>query len=159
MRLWVIDETSDTVTRYWEGHNISCTAGLAVLSPRIVDPLGTAVPVTGGAGTYGAIGGKSGNPPATPTPVVPSASDTILAHELKRNYVTTYGSSGTSFTLTFTFGYPPATTQYKINEAGIFITGTTSSGSGSMLDHAAISPVVTQTSTEVSVLSVTFTLS
>lgn len=160
MTIEVIDPLTGKVRDRRTVGNIMCNAGLALEATAIALVLGTNIPtVSDPTGTFGAIGGTVGNPPGTPGTVTPAITDTVLASEIARNYVTSYGSSGLTFTLGFPFGFPPGGNQYKINEAGVFLGGEAIANVGSLLDHAVISPTITQLATEISVLSVVFTLS
>jgi hypothetical protein len=134
-----------SVRDHREGWNVVCTAGytaiaaalvwsgiqdqaanLGVTSPSFLTPL------------YGAVGSGAGTP---------AKSDTALFSELGRQTVGAGASSpatgSVSAEATWLFYFPQPATTWSITEAGAFANGTSTAGSGTMLDHWAFSPTIT----------------
>jgi hypothetical protein len=101
---------------------------------------------------YGAVGTGT---------TTPTASDTILAAEVARTVVVSagtnaaFGSQNPSVTWLFLFPVPAATT--IVSEAGVFLNASSLANSGSLFDHALISPTVTQATSQLLTLTAIFT--
>jgi hypothetical protein len=103
------------------------------------------------APVYGAVG-------AGTAPV--SSSDTQLQSEFAtsgRQPLYSGTSDSSSFTLSFYF--PTTTANWTVGEGGIFLQATPTVNSGSMLDHALITPTVSKLSTQTMTLSVQISFS
>lgn len=143
-----------------EGWNVVCTAGytalaaalvwsgiqdqaanLGVTSPSFLTPL------------YGAVGSGSGTP---------ANSDTALFSELGRQTVGAGASSPATPSVaaesTWLFYFPQPPTTWSITEAGAFANGTSTAGSGTLLDHWAFSPTITCPTTDTVLLQISLLL-
>ncbi len=87
-----------------------------------------------------------------------SASDTTLYNEIYRQLITSYAApSGFSqWTWSTTF---PANTGGSITEIGVFLNGNPALGSGQLLDHAVVNPLVTKELNQLMTAQVTFDVS
>ena len=154
-----ITETDGTVVDQREADNIMCAAGLTALAQAInwsgiTDQntnMGNAFAVSTLAPIWGAIGTGAATPIDTDTALVAEeARQTVLAGGTTASSHLTPGTVSWSFL----FGFPSAAE--VITECGIFVQGTSVAGSGLLLDHATISPSVTQSTTQLATLVVTF---
>lgn len=147
-----------------EANNIMCVAGYSVLAAAVgwscaLDQnsnLGVLLSPTYCAPVYGAVG--SG------TNITVTSADTALATELGRSVVYSSTSSSTppgppyaNTTLGFFLG--TSGSNWTISEAGVFLQATSTAGSGSLLNHAVISPSVSKLSSQTATLSVQFQFS
>src|ERR1700747_2130540 len=108
---------------------------------------------------YGAIG--TGN-------TTPTDSDTQLTAEVTPSengravvYAGATGAAaggGIDATVTWSFFYPIPSSNIVIAECGIFVNATSTTNSGTLLDHALISPTVTQTTSQTCTLALTISL-
>ena len=100
---------------------------------------------------YGAIG--------TALPVV-AATDTVLGAEAARSVVSAAGTTGATAAnnaiVTWSFLFPIPGSSIVISEAGVFLNATSILNTGSLFDHALISPTVTQTNTQMATLQAAF---
>lgn len=136
--------------------NIMCTAGYIILVQAMAwsmaidqnQTLGILLTPQYAAPVFGAVGSSTGNP---------SAADTQLYAELGRSTLYSVSTNSTSITLGFFFGTSVST--WTITEAGIFVSGTTTVNSGSLLDHALVSPPVSKSAAQTATLSIVLTFS
>ena len=103
---------------------------------------------------YGAIGTSN---------TAPTDADTQLGAEASRAVVYAGATSaaisgGTDATVTWSFFYGIPNAQVIIAECGVFVNATSTANSGTLLDHALISPTVTQSTSQTCTLSVTFSI-
>lgn len=145
-----------------EGDNVMCTAGVTALAAALVwsgiqdqaANLGitTATYLTP---LYGAIGTGT-------APVTVSAADTALAVEAARTTVGAGASVPSTASipaqLTWLFYLPQPASTLTVTEAGVFLNASSTSGSGTMLDHWAFSPVITVPTTDTVLLQASFSI-
>lgn len=147
--------------------NVMCAVGLTVLAQAInwsgvVDQnanMGNAFSYQDLTPIYGAIG--TGN-------TTPTDADVLLTAEVDfpngrspvyagATSAAISGGTDATWTWDFFFGIPPMT--IVIAECGVFVNSTNSIDvPGQLLDHALISPTVTQTTAQTATLSVTFSI-
>lgn len=150
-----------TVRDRREGDNITCTNGLTAFAAALVwsgieDQAANLGVTTATYLTplYGAIGTGTGTV---------AASDTTLFAEYTRMTVGAGASSpatpSISAQATWLFYYPSPTVTQTITEAGLFAGATSTSGSGSMLDHWAFSPSISFPTTDTLILQASFAIS
>lgn len=100
---------------------------------------------------YGAVGSGTG---------AVAKSDTTLQTELSRVTVSGTGATPASSTIaaqtTWLFYFPNPSVAWTVAEAGVFANASTTSGSGSMLDHWSFSPTVSVPTTNTLLLEVSF---
>jgi hypothetical protein len=139
-----------------EGFNVVCTAGftalasalvwsgiqdqaanLGVTSPSYLTPL------------WGAVGSGAG---------VPAESDTALFSELGRQTVGAGASSPATPSVaaeaTWLFYFPQQLAAWTVTEAGAFAGGTSTAGSGTLIDHWAFSPSIGVPTTDTLLLEI-----
>lgn len=159
LSITVFDE-DENVVDYREGDNVVCTNGLTVIAGALVwsglqDIAGDLGLTTGTYLTplWGAIGTGVGTP---------AASDTTLFTEYARVQVGAGASVPATPTLnaqiTWQFYFPQPTVNQTITEAGVFALATSTSGSGTMMDHWAFSPTVSFNTANTLLLQVSFSL-
>lgn len=127
------------ITNVVSADNVICSAGLSILAASIAwagiqdqaANLGLSTAGNYMTPLYGAIGNGNGTP---------SASDTILFNETYR--AITSGASGLSNAVLFQFFFPAQQSAVTVTEAGIFCIGSSTSGSGFLLDHALVSSTI-----------------
>lgn len=141
------------------GSNVMCTAGFTVIAAAMVwsgiedqaANLGVTSP-TYLTPLWGAVGSGAGT----------AKADTALFSELGRQIVGAGASSpatpsvAAECTWLFYFGQPPVT--WTVTEAGVFAGGTSTAGSGSMVDHWAFSPTVSVPTSDTLILQVSLGL-
>ena len=145
-----------TVRDYREGSNVVCTTGYTALAAALVwagiEDQAANLGVT--TATYltplwGAVGDGAGTP---------AKSDTALFSELGRQTVGAGASSPATPSIaaqaTWLFYFPQPSVAWTVTEAGAFANGTSTAGSGSMLDHWAFSPSVSVPTTDTLILEV-----
>jgi hypothetical protein len=127
-----------------EGCNLVTTAGFGALASALVwsgiqdqaASLGVTAP-TYLTPFWGAVGDGPGTP---------SEADTALFSELSRQTVGAGASSPATPSIaaqaTWLFYFPPPVTEWTVTEAGAFANGTSTAGSGTLIDHWAFSPAV-----------------
>jgi hypothetical protein len=143
-----------------EGRNVVCTTGYTAIAAALVwagiQDQASALGVT--SATYltplwGAVGSGAGTP---------AKSDTALFSELGRQAVGAGASSPATGSVaaeaTWLFYFPQPATTWTVTEAGAFASGTSTAGSGSMLDHWAFSPSIAVPTTDTILLQVSLTL-
>lgn len=143
-----------------EGRNVVCTAGYTALAAALVwagiEDQANNLGVT--SATYltplwGAVGSGSGTP---------AKSDTALWSELGRQTVGAGASSPATSSIaaeaTWLFYFPQPATTWTVTEAGAFANGTSTAGTGTMLDHWAFSPTVAVPTTDTVILEVSLGL-
>lgn len=142
------------------GHNTMCAAGLTALAQTIMwsgaEDVAANEGITGPlflAPLWGAVGSGTQTPAATLT---------ALAAELDRGTVSSAGfgaASGTgSASTSFVFYFPGPATAWTVTEAGLFASGSSAPGSGSMVDYWQFSPSLSVQSPDSLVLQATFTI-
>lgn len=163
LSLTVLDE-DEQVVDYREGDNIMCTAGLTVLASALVwsgiqdrsSALGVTSP-TYLTPLWGAVGSGSGTV---------AASDTLLFNELGRQQVGAGASSPATPSInalaTWLFYFPSPSVTWTVTEAGVFANGSSNAASvataGTMIDHWAVSPSVTVSTSNTLILQASFTI-
>jgi len=112
-------------------------AALGVTTPQYLTPL------------YGALGSGSGTA---------QASDTALFFEIGRTTVGAGAASPATSSINalcdFLFFFGPPPTAWTVTEAGAFAGATSSSGSGTLLDHYVLASPVTVTSPDSAILQI-----
>ncbi len=149
-----------TVRDRREGSNVVCTTGYTAIAAALVwagiQDQAAALGVT--SATYltplwGAVGSGSGTP---------AESDTALFSELGRQTVGAGASSPATSSVagecTWLFYFPQPASTWTVTEAGAFAGGTSTAGSGAMLDHWAFSPSITVPVTDTILLQVSLLL-
>lgn len=143
-----------------EGDNVMCTAGFTALAAALVwsglqdqaANLGVQSP-TFLTPLWGAVGSGAGSVAKT---------DTALFAELARQIVGGGASSPATGSIaaeaTWLFYFPQPTSTWTVTEAGLFAGGTSSAGSGALLDHWAFSTPVTVPTADTLILQVSFGL-
>lgn len=148
------------ITDRAEGFNVVCTTGFSALAAALVWSgiqdqatnlgISTSTYLTP---LYGAVGSGVGSP---------AKSDTALFSELGRVAVSGGGATPASASVaamaSWLFYFPNPTSNWTVTEAGLFASATSTSGTGSMLDHWAFSPSVSVPTTNTLVLEVSFLL-
>jgi len=145
-----------TVRDRREGLNVVCTAGYTAIAAALVwagiQDQAAALGVTSPADLtplWGAVGSGAGTP---------AKSDTALFSELGRQSVGAGASSPATGSVaaeaTWLFYFPQPATTWTVTEAGAFAGGTSTAGSGTMLDHWAFSPTVSIPTTDTGLLQV-----
>lgn len=163
LSLTVLDE-DENVVDFREGDNVMCTTGLTIIASALVwsgiqdqaANLGVTTP-TYLTPLWGAVGSGSGTV---------AASDTLLFNELGRQTVGAGASTPATPTInsqtTWLFYFPSPATTWTVTEAGVFANGTSSAASvvnaGFMLDHWAVSPSVTVSTSNTLILQANFTI-
>lgn len=138
-RLTLTRMRGSEITNVVSADNVICSAGLSILAASIAwagiqdqaANLGLSTAGNYMTPLYGAIGNGNGTP---------SASDTILFNETYR--AITSGASGLSNAVLFQFFFPAQQSAVTVTEAGIFCIGSSTSGSGFLLDHALVSSTI-----------------
>ncbi len=142
------------------GDNVVCTTGYGALASALVwagiedqaANLGVQNP-TYLTPLYGAVGSGTGTP---------AKSDTTLFAELGRQVVGAGAASPATGLVagqaTWLFYFPQPPVPWTVTEAGAFANATAVSGSGSMIDHWAFSPVLTVNTSESLILQITLLL-
>jgi hypothetical protein len=148
------------ITDRREGDNVVCTAGLTVLAAALVwSGIQDQAANLGVGSTYltplwGAVGSGSGTV---------SASDTALFSELGRQTVGAGASvpatSSLPAQLTWLFYFPQPASAWTVTEAGVFATGSSTTGAGVLLDHWAFSPTLPVPITDTLILQASFSIS
>jgi hypothetical protein len=145
-----------TVRDRREGWNVVCTAGYTALAAALVwsgiqdqaANLGVTSP-TWLTPLWGAVGSGAGTP---------TKADTALISELGRQTVGAGASSPATSSVaaeaTWLFYFPQPPSTWVITEAGAFAGGTSTAGSGTLIDHWAFSPTVTCPTTDTVLLQV-----
>lgn len=142
-----------------ESDNLMCQAGYLIIPQALawsfaLDQnlnLGIELAPTYCAPVYGAVGSGI---------TTPTSSDVVLTTELQRSVVySVTTTTGPPPTLVVNFFYGTSGSNWTISEAGIFLQATSVAGSGSLLDHALISPTVSKLTTQTATLSITFSFS
>lgn len=143
-----------------EGDNVMCTVGLTALAAALVwsgiedqaANLGVTSP-TYLTPLWGAVGSGTGTP---------AAADTQLFAELGRQTVGAGASAPATPSITaqttWLFYFPSPATQWTVAEAGVFAGATSSSNSGTLLDHWSFSPTVTVPTTDTLLLQASFSV-
>jgi hypothetical protein len=138
------------------GPNVTCTAGLSAFAAALVwsgvqdqaPALGYTTPVFL-TPLYGAVGNGTGTA---------SASDTALINEIARTTVGAGAASPATSSIAaladFLFFFPPPVSSWTVTEAGAFGLATSTSGSGTLLDHYFLASPVTVTSPDSALLQV-----
>lgn len=152
----MMDPPQEVIRSRCEGPNITCTNGLTAFAAALVwsgiqDQAASLGVTTGTYLTplYGAVGSGTGTV---------AASDTALYSELGR--VTVGAGASTPATpsiaalATWLFYFPPPGSTWTITEAGMFANATSTSGSGTLLDHFLLGSPVTVTSPDTAILMV-----
>ena len=142
------------------GDNVTCTGGLTAMAAALAwsgiedqaATLGVTTP-TYLTPLYGAVGSGSGTV---------SPSDTALFSELGRQTVGAGAYSPATSSInaltTWLFYFPSPSSTWTVTEAGVFANATSTSGSGTLLDHWAFSPSVTVPTTDTLLLQVAFSI-
>lgn len=142
------------------GENVMCTTGYSALAAALVwagmqdqaANLGvtTATDLTP---LWGAIGSGTG---------IPAKADTALFFELARQTVgagaSTPATSSVAAQATWLFYFAPPSSTWTVTEAGVFAGGTSTAGTGSMVDHWAFSPSVSVSTSNSLILEVSLAL-
>lgn len=138
------------------GDNVTCTNGLSMFASALVwsgiqdqaAALGVTTPFFL-TPLYGAVGSGSGTA---------SASDTALFSEIGRTTVGAGAASPATSSINalcdYLFFFAPPVTAWTVTEAGAFAQATSTSGSGTMLDHYMLASPVTITSPDSALLQV-----
>ena len=163
LSLTVLDE-DEQVVDFREGDNVMCTAGLTVLASALVwsgiqdraSTLGVTTP-TYLTPLWGAVGSGAGTV---------AASDTLLFNELGRQQVGAGASAPATPSInaqtTWLFYFPSPASTWAVTEAGVFANGSSNAGSvataGTMIDHWAVSPSVTVSTSNTLILQASFTI-
>lgn len=139
-----------------EGSNVVCTTGYTALAAALVwagiqdqaSALGVTSP-TYLTPLWGAVGSGAGTP---------AEADTALFSELGRQTVGAGASSPATPSVageaTWLFYFPQPASTWTVTEAGAFAGGTSTAGSGALLDHWAFSPSVSVPTTDTLLLQV-----
>ena len=135
--LTIVDSLTDTVT--YTGTQTTPTPAFTGCTG------GTGVLTTGNSVTY-----------------VPAATDTSLCIETARNFVASTGTTVAFSTFNPSFSWlfilPSLGASQTITEAGVFVNATEDVADGSpLLDHAMLSPAISQSSSQLVTLLVTIT--
>lgn len=143
-----------------EGDNVVCTNGLTAIAAALVwagiedvaGDLGVTTP-TYLTPLWGAVGVGTG---------VVDPSDTALFSEYARVQVGAGASVPATPSIdaqtTWQFYFPQPSINTTITEAGVFALATSTSGSGTMMDHWAFSPTVSFTTANTLLLQVSFSI-
>lgn len=146
----------EAVHGYSEGPNVTCTNGLTAFAAALVwsgiedqaANLGVTSP-TYLTPLYGAVGSGTGTV---------AASDTALFSELGRATVGagayTPASPSIPALCSWLFYFPSPPSTWTITEAGVFANATSTSGSGTLLDHYLLGSPVPVTSPDTVLLQV-----
>jgi hypothetical protein len=138
------------------GDNVTCTAGLSAFASALVwsgvqdqaPALGYTTPVFL-TPLFGAVGNGTGTA---------SASDTALINEIARTTVGAGAASPATSSIAaladFLFFFPPPVSSWTVTEAGAFGLATSTSGSGTLLDHYMLASPVTVVSPDSALLQV-----
>lgn len=155
----VLDADGSVVQRR-AGDNIICTSGYTALAAALVWSgiqdqaanlgLTTAADLTP---LWGAVGSGSGTP---------AKADIALFSELARQTAGAGASSPATSSVaaqtTWLFYFPPPSTTWTVTEAGVFAGGTSTEGTGSMMDHWTFSPAVSVSTSNSLILQVSLAL-
>jgi hypothetical protein len=145
-----------TVRDRREGFNVVCTAGFTALAAALVwsgiQDQAANLGVTSATWLtplWGAVGSGSGSV---------AKSDTALFSELGRQTVGAGASSPATSSVaagaTWLFYFPQPVSAWTVTEAGAFAGGTSTAGSGTLLDHWAFSPSISVPTTDTLLLQV-----
>jgi hypothetical protein len=140
----------DPVREHRAGDNVMCTLGWTTLAAAMVwsgvQDQAANLGLTSSTfltPLYGAVGSGSGTP---------TKSDTQLFSELSRQTVGAGASSPATATVaaetTWLFYYPSPATPWTVTEAGLFALASSTTNSGSLVDHWAFSPTVSVPTTD-----------
>jgi len=150
----------DAVAGHRAGENVMCTVGYGALAAALVwagledqaANLGVTSP-TYLTPLYGAVGSGTG------TPV---KSDTSLFAELGRQTVGAGGTNPASSSIpaycTWLFYFTSPATTWTVAEAGLFAGATSTTNSGTMIDHWSFSPTLTVPTTDSLLLEISLLL-
>jgi hypothetical protein len=134
----------DTAGEHREGGNVMCTTGYSALAAALVwsglqdqaSSLGLAS-ATFLTPLYGAVGSGTGTP---------AKSDTALFAELGRQTVGAGASNPASSSIaaycTWLFYFTSPATAWTVAEAGLFASASSTTNSGTMIDHWSFSPTL-----------------
>lgn len=156
----MLNPPDDVISDQLSGDNTMCTAGLSVLvgavawsgiqdqaanlgvtSPTYLTPL------------YGAVGTGAG---------VAANTDTQLFSELSRETVGAGASTPATATInaqtTWLFYFPTPSVTWSITEAGVFCNASSTTNSGSLLDHFVFNSTITVPTTNTLILQTSFAI-
>jgi hypothetical protein len=143
-----------------DGNNIMCTAGYTSIAAALIwaGLQDQAVNIGVTTATYltplwGAVGSGAGTP---------AKSDVALFSELGRQTVgagaSTPATGSIAAEAAWLFYFPQPSVAWTVTEAGLFAGATSTSGSGTLLDHWAFSPSVSVPTTDTLILEASFGL-
>lgn len=143
-----------------EGFNVVCTAGFTAIAAALVwsgiQDQAANLGVTSATWLtplWGAVGAGSGTP---------AKSDTALFSELGRQTVGAGASSPATVSVaaeaTWLFYFPQQLVNWTVTEAGAFAGGTSTAGSGTLIDHWAFSPSISVPTTDTLLLEISLEL-
>jgi hypothetical protein len=144
--------------------NILCAAGLSVLVTAVNwsavedqnGAMGNPFSITYLAPILGALGSGSGTPAATDTALFSELSYGDYTRQVVSAAGTTAATGSNPGSIVWEFFFPTTAEAWTITECGVFVTATTSSGS--LFDHAIISPSVTKPAGETALLQIVISL-
>jgi hypothetical protein len=159
LSLAVLDLDGNVVDRR-EGDNVMCTTGFTAIAAALVwagiqDQAGNlgVQSATYLTPLWGAVGSGVGTV---------AKSDTALFSELGRQTVgagaSTPATGSVAANCTWLFYFPQPASTWTITEAGVFANATSSSGSGSLLDHWSFGSPLTVTTANTAILQASFAL-
>lgn len=149
-----------TVADRREGDNVMCTAGFTAIAAALAwsgiqdqaANLGVASP-TFLTPLWGAVGSGAGSV---------AKADTALFSELSRQPVGAGASAPATPSVagltTWLFYYPNPASAWTVTEAGVFAAATSTAGSGTLLDHWAVSPSVAVSTANTLILQASFAI-
>jgi hypothetical protein len=156
----MLNPPDNVINDQLSGDNTMCTAGLSVLVGAIswsgiqdqAANLGVTTP-TYLTPLYGAVGTGTGTTAST---------DTQLFSELSRETVGAGASSPATATIsaqaTWLFYFPAPSVTWSITEAGVFCNASSSTNSGSLLDHFVFGATITVPTTNTLILQTSFAI-
>lgn len=157
-------EGSEPVERV-EVQNVLCVNGLGILVSAInwsaIEDqnanMGSPFSTTYLAPIYGAVGTGNTAVVDTDTKLTTESTNTVRAIAIAGATSAASHSNPATVAWSFIFGLPVSGSTV-VAEAGVFVQATATADSGSILDHALISPTVTQTSTQILTVVATFSV-
>ena len=158
--LAAVTGTHDVVGDHREGDNVMCTVGYGALAAALVwsglQDQAANLGLTSGTyltPLYGAVGSGAGTP---------LKSDTALFTELGRQTVGAGASNPASSSIaayaTWLFYFTSPATPWTVAEAGLFAGASSTTNSGTMIDHWSFSPTLTVPTTDSLLLEISLLL-
>jgi hypothetical protein len=142
-------------------HNILCDTGLTVLANAVMwssvedqnANMGSPFTAMYAAPIYGAIGTGTTTPTGHDSALT---SGEVRAIVTGAGYAAAYFPTPALFSWLFLFGVPPV--GITIAECGVYFQATSTVSSGSLFNHALISPTITQSTTQIFTLNISVSI-